>query len=151
MLAVSSAPAALRPPRPYEAGAVQKIHRPASVDAAVRPDSQPEARLIAQQLSVAIVDAIEGRRNVRSLQRWTVPEVYRSLQAMVAAHPGRSSSLPALAMGTRVFCVDANTVEFASTVWDQSHAQAVAGRLVKVRSRWVIVALESHQPSGAAG
>lgn len=132
--------------RPYEAGALQRISRrpaePANLDEAL-----PDARLVAQQLSVAVVDVVEGRRDARSIQRWMTPEVYRSLLSMVLARRGRGGSLPALAMTTRAFRVNADTIEFATTVWDQSRARAVAGRLIRLRKRWLIVALESPRPA----
>lgn len=111
----------------------------------------PDPRLMAQHLAVAIVDVVEGRRDARSVQRWLTTDVYRHLLAMTHARRGQGGSLPALAMTTRTFRVNENTVEFATTVWDQSRARAVAGRLVRMRTRWLIVELESHRSSQSQG
>ena len=106
--------------------------------------TSPPAKQWAQQLAVAVIDAIGGRRQVRSVQRWMTPEVFRQVRAAAEANPRKTGSLPAIAMASRVFVVSDEVVEFAVTVWDQGKARAVAGRLVRLRERWHLTDLETH-------
>ena len=98
----------------------------------------------AQQIAVAVVDVIGGRKDARSLQRWMSAEVYGSLRASARLSRDNGGSLPALAMSSRVCRVASETFEFAVTVWDQNRARAVAGRLERLRDRWQLCELETH-------
>lgn len=105
---------------------------------------RPSPEQWAQQIAVAVVDVIAGRKDPRSLQRWMTTDVYGSLRASVSAARGGRASLPALAMTSRICPVSNETFEFAVTVWDQNRARAVAGRLVRLRDRWQLCELETH-------
>ncbi len=108
----------------------------------------PSPEQWAQQIAVAVVDVISGRKDPRSLQRWMTADVYGYLRASTSASTsasrGRGGSLPALAMTSRICPVSNETFEFAVTVWDQNRARAVAGRLVRLRDRWQLCELETH-------
>ncbi len=107
-------------------------------------DPLPNPNAWAKQLAVAAVDVMEGRREIRSIQRWMTPEVRRQIQAAATQRRGRGGSLPAIAMAARTYRVNPDTAEFAVTVWDQERARAVAGRLVRLRERWHLTELEAH-------
>lgn len=96
----------------------------------------------AKTLASATVDALAGRRDHRSLQRWLTPAAYETLVANISAAPSAGSSLTARPLNARIFEIDERTVEFSVTVWDQHRVRAVAGRLMKLRHRWLATALQ---------
>mgnify|MGYP007061769810 CR=1 FL=1 len=105
------------------------------------PAKLPEAENWAKAIAAASVDVVARRRDPRSLRRWLTPAAF---ELLLAQPPPRSPSKgsPARPVTARVFRVDERTAEFAVTVWDGEQLRAVAGRLEKLRQRWLTTALQ---------
>lgn len=100
----------------------------------------PEAEKWAKVIAAASVDVVCSRRDPRSLKRWLTPAAFERLQHQQATNPTVKGSA-ARPVNARLFKVNERTVEFAVTVWDQGKLRAVAGRLEKLRHRWLTTAL----------
>ena len=100
----------------------------------------PEAENWAKTIAAASIDVLASRRDARSLKRWLTPGCFEQLQHGQHLEVAARGS-PARPVNARLFKVDERTVEFAVTVWDQGRLRAVAGRLEKLRHRWLTTAL----------
>lgn len=102
----------------------------------------PAAEKWAKVIAAACVDVVSARKDARSLKRWVTPDVYTGLTEAKATAPRATHARTAQAVTARVYVVDERNVEFAVTVWDHDKHRAVAGRLAKLRNRWLATALE---------
>ena len=94
-------------------------------------------------LAAAVLDAVEGRREVRTLTRWVSRDLFLSLQKVCGARRGGPKNpKPAKAHSVRVWSPHPESAEVAVTLWDRDRLRAVAMRMQLRRGRWVVTALE---------
>ena len=129
--------AALYPPR-FPGNRVGKPTRPTGLDGVgVSPEQW------ARVLAAAVLDAVEGRRDIRTLARWMTRDLFVNLQKVCQERPpGPKNPKPAKAHSVRVWSPQPECAEVAVTLWDRDRLRAVAMRLQLRRGRWVVNALE---------
>lgn len=104
-------------------------------------DANPE--MWARALASAILDAVEGRRDLRSLDRWLTRELFHQLSKSCGVPQGAGSKLRrAKPHSTRIWCTSRDVAEVAVTVWDQDRLRAVAMRMVRKRQGWIVSRVE---------
>lgn len=104
-------------------------------------DDRPEPW--ARALAGAILDAVEGRRDLRSLDRWITRELFTQLTKSCRPYQ-RTDQKPRRAQpySTRAWYASNRVVEIAVTVWDQDRLRAVSMRLVRRNKGWIVAAVE---------
>ncbi len=131
------------PPRPARASLAGNVaaQGTTATRAPSADDSHPE--MWSRSLAAAIIDCVEGRRELRSIQRWLSRELYARLAKACSNkdHPSRRSGR-INPHSSRVWQVDDDTYEIAVTLWDRDRLRGVAMRLERIRLRWTVTAVE---------
>lgn len=105
----------------------------------IASDKNPEPW--SKLLACAIIDSVEGRRDVRTLSRWIARDLFPKLTSCCAELEERHPK-PARAHSARSWQPSPGVAEVAVTLWDRDRLRAVAMRLERPRNRWLVTALE---------
>lgn len=104
-------------------------------------DNCPE--LWSRPLAVALMDSIEGRRDLRTLRRWMTTELYQRLEKSVAIFDPQTKAQASLtANSCRIWRPSANAAEIVVTIWDEDRLRAIAMRMERRHARWTITSVE---------
>ncbi len=104
-------------------------------------DDNPEMWALA--LASAIFDAMAGRRDLRSLDRWITRELFTQLaKSCLPYQRGDQKPLRSQPCSTRTWYVSSRVAEIAVTVWDQDRLRAVAMRMALRNKGWIVTAVE---------
>lgn len=118
---------------PLPLGADDSAHQPEGPGTGTAPEAEA-LRTHARSLLVALVDAIQGRRQTTQLTRWVSDEVMSDLVLRARLH--QRTPLPLAVRSLRVQMIDASVVEASGRLQTGDRFTAVALRLERQGNRW---------------
>ncbi len=115
-----------------------------SLRSLTRPPADPmeEPEKWGRILATAIVDTVEGRRDVRTLARWLSTTLFKRLASQLEVQEVPANPKPAKAHSARAYRVSPDSAEVAVTLWDRDRLRAVALHMERNRGRWIVTAAE---------